>query len=59
MKRQWEYLKCERCVNFCKCGEEQRLRKMRWLVPGCMVEATKDKTRSGNADGGEVASRAS
>ena len=37
MKRQWKFLKCEKCVNHGKCKEEKRLRKMRFLIPGCMV----------------------
>ena len=38
MRRQWEFLKCEKCVNHGKCKEEKLLRKMRFLIPGCMVE---------------------
>lgn len=38
MKRQWKFLKCEKCVNHGKCKEEKRLRKMRFIIPGCMVE---------------------
>ena len=38
MKRQWKFLKCEKCVNHGKCKEEKRLRKMRFLITGCMVE---------------------
>lgn len=38
MKRQWKFLKCEKCVNHGKCKEEKRLRKMRFLIPGCMAE---------------------
>ena len=44
MKRQWKFLKCEKCVNHGKCKEEKRLRKMRFIIPGCMVEVKSYET---------------
>ena len=46
MKRQWKFLKCEKCVNHGKCKEEKLLRKMRWLIPGCMVDVERKMTTS-------------
>ena len=46
MKRQWKFLKCEKCVNHGKCKEQKRLRKMRWLIPGCMVDVERKMTTS-------------
>ena len=44
--RTWKFLKCEKCVNHGKCKEQKRLRKMRWLIPGCMVDVERKMTTS-------------
>ena len=44
MKRQWKLLKCEKCVNHGMRKEQKRLRKMRWLIPGCMMDDERKMT---------------